>query len=276
MKCLEDKIDECEKLLEEFSNEIEIESLKKNYNHSKKSIDEFKKILSNSLKEDLDNFSIILVGSFGRLESSKRSDLDYAIVYRDSLYKFNDDFIKDKVADILSDKFENKISCFSDKYFKDLLTNIGGFDDKSMDFTTRILIFLESIPLNENNDLYSNLIEKLSDIYLEEYKREEKYPLFLTNEIIRFWRTLCIDYRWKKMEVEKPWGIRNIKLRFSRKFLCVSSILLLIMLYKKMINLEEFNEYIHYPSSIKMIIINNLIKKSNEYGKTEKKTIGFY
>lgn len=273
MSCLEDKIDECERLLEKFSEKIKIDNLKKNYKYSKKRIYEFREIISSSMNKYLSNFSIILVGSFGRLESSKLSDLDYSIVYKDSLYKFNSDYIEGRVGDILSKTFQNKISCFSDKYFINILSNIGGFDDKSMDFTTRILIFLESIPLNENNDLYNNLIKNLTNIYLEEFIRENKYPLFLTNEIIRFWRTLCIDYRWKKMEIEKPWGIRNIKLRFSRKFLCVSSILLLIMLFKKMMDLEDFNKFIHYPSSIKIIIIYNLIKASDSFSKTYKQNI---
>jgi len=263
MNCFKEKIDNCEKILNEFPSKINIENIKKNYKNSKDRIIEIKAELDNSLKDLINNFSIILIGSFGRLESSELSDLDYCIVYEENINESNKKLIKKKVHKNLNNIFKNKISCFSDKYKSEILSDIGGFEDKSMDFTTRILIFLESIPLNENG-LYNHLIEDLSNIYLEEYIREEKYPLFLTNEIIRFWRTLCIDYRWKKMEIQKPWGIRNIKLRFSRKFLCISSILILIMLFKELITHEDFNKFIHYPSSIKMIIIYNILEKNSD------------
>lgn len=259
--CFKDKIKLCEDLIKNFEESIfknTYKNIYNNYIYTKNQIERFSEELNKEFSDSRDLFSIILVGSFGRLESSQLSDLDYCILYDDNIYKINNEFLKEKINKKLKIMSQNKISCFSDKYFNEIISNIGGKDDKSMDFTTRILILLESIPLLDNS-IYNKVITSLSDIYLEEFIAEKKYPLFLTNEIIRFWRTLCIDYRWKKVEGEKPWGIRNIKLRFSRKLLCFSSILLLIMLYKKLISYEDFKIYINCPSSIKLLKIFDLI-----------------
>ncbi len=157
--------------------------------------------------------------------------------------------------------FNIEPKCFSEKPYKEVLSNIGGFDDTSKAFTTRILILLESIPILKE-DLYEKLINNLCGTYLEEFIREGKYPLFLTNEIIRFWRTMCIDYRWKKVETEKTWGDRNIKLRFSRKLLCFSSLLLLVLLNKKKIGYQEFSNYVHCPPSIKLMHVHNIVSNN--------------
>lgn len=253
------KFELCEKFFKDFNSKIPINAIYNNYlytiNKIQLLLNEFKRFS----KDFSNSFSIILMGSFGRFESSSLSDLDYCIVYENNINSTEKrPNIKELVESKVNKLFDIETRCFSEKSYDQILSNIGGFNDKSIDFTTRILILLESIPLN-NNDLYANLVNNLCEIYLEENLRENKYPLFLTNEIIRFWRTLCIDYRWKKVETEKTWGDRNIKLRFSRKLLCFSSILLLMLLNRKDIDVQEFINFVHCPPSIKLMNIYNLV-----------------
>jgi len=46
---------------------------------------------------------------------------------------------------------------------------------------------------------------------------------FLLHDLIRYYRTICVDFEYKTYENGKPWGDRNIKIQFSRKFLYFSN-----------------------------------------------------
>jgi hypothetical protein len=44
-------------------------------------------------------------------------------------------------------------------------------------------------------------------------------PRFLLNDLVRYWRTICVDFAGKEREGPDKWGLRNAKLRTSRKVL---------------------------------------------------------
>ena len=49
--------------------------------------------------------------------------------------------------------------------------------------------------------------------------------MFLLNDVIRYWRTICIDLEHKVRADNKARDIRLIKLRFSRMLLYASGVL---------------------------------------------------
>src|SRR5207247_550348 len=63
-------------------------------------------------------------------------------------------------------------------------------------------------------------LTRLVDRYLLDYQTKPKpgVPRFLVNDVVRYWRTIAVDYQAKKWdELDENWGLRYLKLIVSRK-----------------------------------------------------------
>jgi hypothetical protein len=72
--------------------------------------------------------------------------------------------------------------------------------------------------------------EKVVERYFADFHdhRKDFRPIFIFNDVLRFWRTLCLNYEhgreWRKDDgLDRARGhIKNLKLRFSRLLICYS------------------------------------------------------
>ena len=73
---------------------------------------------------------------------------------------------------------------------------LGGRDDDYENlFTARMLLLLESRPL-VGSQMYERAIDAVLSEYWKDYEdnRSAFRPIYLTNDIIRYWKVLCLNY----------------------------------------------------------------------------------
>ncbi len=186
---------------------------------------------------------VYATGSFGRGEASQHSDLDLFIVgqTKDSkrlLGRLDEIRLK---ADLIELTRSLKIPDFSGDgeyltyYTVQQIVDTLGMpeDDASNTFTARLLLVLESQPLLERS-VYQDVIDEVLGAYWLDYEdhKNEFIPAFLTNDILRLWRTFCVNYEARTArepeEKKAKRKIKNYKLKHSRLLTCYSGLLYLL------------------------------------------------
>jgi hypothetical protein len=201
---------------------------------------------------------VYATGSFGRCEASAHSDLDLFIAGKSERLaradSSGDDFGPKNLLNHLdeicvqSELIQASRSLGFPEFSGDgryldhhsifEFTNTLGTDrdDVANTFTARLLLLLESKPLLED-DVYEEIVRDVISSYWRDYEGHQAnfMPAFLANDILRIWRTFCVNYEARterEPEDRKASGkLKNYKLKHSRLLTCYSALLYLLAVF---------------------------------------------
>ena len=197
---------------------------------------------------------VYLTGSYARGEATEHSDLDLFIVGRTQdkkrkLTRLDELCIK---ADLVRACEKVNLPKFSGdgEYLRfytvdDLVSSLGSPDDDSKNtLTARLLLLLESRPLL-GEEIYEPAIKQVITAYWRDSGKfpEEFRPAYLANDILRLWRTFCVNYEARtndeSQEDRAKRKLKNFKLKHSRLLTCYSALLALVDVYGREGNVTE-------------------------------------
>lgn len=225
---------------------MSIDIMKSTKEVSLQKLDEFRQKLAQSFLIQDEKYKEICVyacGSMGRLEMTQNSDLDLFFV---SMHTCEEDIMRKNLNRYLffAKLYEiNKEMGFTDpskngEYWdfinmNDLLDIGSRKEDFNNSFTARLLLILESKPVY-NQEAYDHLVKETVMRYFVDYKDHQSnfYPLFMMNDILRYWYTLTLNYEYRRDNEDdvnkKNW--KRLKLKYARLITCFS---MLACLYHK-------------------------------------------
>lgn len=201
---------------------------------TKDNLEEIKKRLQPVLESYNDEYTVVIAGSYGRGEANPTtSDLDAFVLakLRSEKQKLQCECILHELGKIANDlKIEMASKgAFSDYCCAGELLSVGAKNETSDLLTRRMLVLIEGVGISAENDDFAIAREQILDRYLQELQpSEDRRPIFLINDLIRYYRTICVEYEYKKTEAGKPWAVKLTKLRHSRKLIYFSTLLPLL------------------------------------------------
>ena len=114
-------------------------------------------------------------------------------------------------------------------FMDDLKSRTGSrLDDSENLFTTRMLLILEG-RFVANETVYRKHLRDILHLYYRDRDETTSFkPIFLLNDLLRYWRTMCLNYEERRHEPNQPFRKKNVNLKFSRMLTVFGTVLPLV------------------------------------------------
>ncbi len=166
----------------------------------------------------LQGVSVFALGSFGRGDASGCSDLDLGCIYDPA--RCSEESAQEQralVIGLLRNSFEIPEKTFTRPIPRQaMLASIGGSEDTNSFLTHRALLLTEGAWLDDEAQ-FTEVYRATFGAYTRGEATRGRTLGALANELARYYRTVCVDFRHKVEIHEKSWALRVLKLRHSRK-----------------------------------------------------------
>jgi predicted nucleotidyltransferase len=188
-------------------------------------------------------------GSFGRGEASSHSDLDLFIVGkagergRSLLSRLDEICIKADLIEITREagipEFSGDGQYLTHYSVNEFTKSLGTPEDDSKNtFTARLLLLLESCPI-VGPEVYQDVTGEVIAAYWRDFEdhKADFVPAFLANDILRLWRTFCVNYEARTSrepaDAKAKGKLKNYKLKHSRLLTCYSGLIYLLAIFSR-------------------------------------------
>jgi hypothetical protein len=180
------------------------------------------------------DMAIVVFGSWARDELTEGSDDDWAVLVAREFNAYDPEVVQAMALaqTHLGEKGKKPgaQAVFGVPFdIVGLVDRIGLDADTNRNLTRRMLLLLESRELRGtvHADCWNQVLER----YLRFGIKNNRPPRFLLNDLVRYWRTICVDFEGKHAEDgdDPKWVTRNAKLRTSRKLLFAGGLLPILL-----------------------------------------------
>lgn len=197
---------------------------------------------------------VVFHGAHARGEATPESDCDYIVLTSGASPEITQGLIVavEEVRDNLGLGESGDQGTFGTfDISAELYERIGLEDDTNLNMTRRMLLLTESSSVYSEvtrQDVIKNILLRYCADYLPPSREKgspAKVPHFLLNDLVRYWRTIAVDFgakRWRSMKGEDH--LRLAKLRVTRKILFAGPLATLLLVPIRLERSEELPEYL--------------------------------
>jgi predicted nucleotidyltransferase len=178
------------------------------------------------------DMSFVVFGSLARGEWTVGSDLDWTLLidgvvdakHQEAVHEVRRILLELEESTDGKKRAPGREGTFGGIAFSHpIVHQIGGEHDTNRNVTQRILLLSESIAVGRQ-EAYKRVLAATVGRYVRDDRgflqgsSEHRVPRFLLNDIVRYWRTVAVDFAYKQQtRGGQGMALRNIKLRLSRK-----------------------------------------------------------